>query len=341
MKEKDHCINEIRFKSSKSHAEKEKVIKVIARDKVLILQGFLERFQGKINSEGMELILPYIEELFRCEDTSVQAAWSLFNLIGQEIGPIETSSRFLPHLTKLFSGENSTPKHMKMYHRTFLVQLVLRLGLRTFLSNFATLLVEAVAGYKDYIFEDLFLDAHESSEIREMNRTRADTIEQEDSNLPPLVEENQIEDQGGELLSQENEDFPESSVKEDPTESTQDDIDEIADEILDDVSCSNGDKVENDKDNESIGSFNQNEDELSNKSDRSEEGRSGRSEGEEAGRGGDQDSLQSFGGLIEMSRTRAESISDVEADSWPERADDSSKMEGLQFQVSHVVYWYM
>ncbi|KAK3093971.1 hypothetical protein FSP39_022380 [Pinctada imbricata] len=245
IKEKEYEIDQIKWRSSKPLSEKEKVIKVIARDKVTIMQNFLEKFQGKVKSEGLELILPYVEELFSDRDTSVQAAWSLFNLIGQEIGPTETVVRFLPHLTKLFSGENSTPKHMKIYHRTFLVQLLLRLGLQIFLSNFSTLLVEAVAGYKDYIFEDLFL-----------------------------------EDQ--------------------------------------------------DRDAESIGSYSQNEDDLSNKSDKSEESKSLKSEPEDVSRSVEHDPIASL--LTRMSQENTESISDLDTKSISSQNEESHRADSLQFQ---------
>ena len=49
-----------------------------------------------------------------------------------------------------FDDESTTPKHMKLYHRTYIIQLIVRLGLECFLSSFSTLLVEAsVDGEQD------------------------------------------------------------------------------------------------------------------------------------------------------------------------------------------------
>ena len=136
---------------AKSKQEKGKIEKVLARKKVELLEKFLKRNYGKISEEGYELILPYVEELFQDQYTTVQAAWSLLNIVGKDLGPQHTAKALLPYLTKLLSGERTTPKHMKLYHRSFLVQTLLRLGLEKFLVHFATLLVEAVAGYKDFV----------------------------------------------------------------------------------------------------------------------------------------------------------------------------------------------
>ena len=139
---------------TKHKPERRKIEKVLARKKVELIESFLKRNCGKISEEGYELILPYIEELFQDEDTTVQAAWSLLNIVGKDLGPNHVTKTLLAYLTRLFNGEETTPKHMKLYHRTFLVQILLRLGLEKFLMHFATLLVEAVAGYKDFVVED-------------------------------------------------------------------------------------------------------------------------------------------------------------------------------------------
>ncbi|KAL3874505.1 hypothetical protein ACJMK2_037514 [Sinanodonta woodiana] len=151
FKDNDSEIDKVKMDMSKSQAERRKLIKVTARQKVALLEKYLVKYREDLSEEGYEILLPYVEELFQDPNTTVQAAWSLLNLVGQDLGPVETSKRFLSYLIRIFIGEVSTPKHMKLYHRTFLVQLLLRLGLDTFLTNFSTLLVEATAGYKDFI----------------------------------------------------------------------------------------------------------------------------------------------------------------------------------------------
>ncbi|KAK6998450.1 WD repeat-containing protein 81 [Biomphalaria glabrata] len=136
--------------------EKTNRIKQLEREKVPILDMFLWRHQSYLGSEGMGLVLPYIQDLLQNEFTTVHAAWSLFNVVTRELGPEESTKQFLPSLTALYSGEISSAKHIKLYHRSFLTHLIIRLGLKTFLTYFSTLLVEAVAGYKDFPIANRF-----------------------------------------------------------------------------------------------------------------------------------------------------------------------------------------
>ena len=41
----------------------------------------------------------------------------------------------------------STAKHLKLYHRTFLINLIVHIRLGTFLEHFTNFLIEAVGGY--------------------------------------------------------------------------------------------------------------------------------------------------------------------------------------------------
>ena len=161
---------------TKPKQEKRKSEKVKARKKVELIEKFLKRNYGKISQEGYELILPYIEELFQDEYTTVQAAWSLLNIVGKDLGPQQVAKALLPYLTRLLSGEETTPKHMKLYHRTFLVQILLRLGLEKFLVHFATLLVEAVAGYKDFVASE----GSTTQEVDEEEEEETDFIGEEE-----------------------------------------------------------------------------------------------------------------------------------------------------------------
>jgi hypothetical protein len=113
---------------------------------------------SRCGSEGIELILPHVKEMFDNLDTTVPAAWALFNHIARALGPKETAKQLLPSLMRLFDGDYSTQKHLKLYHRSYLKQLIIRLGLQTFLAHFSTLLIEAVAGYKDYPIEGEICD---------------------------------------------------------------------------------------------------------------------------------------------------------------------------------------
>lgn len=84
---------------------------------VPLLGAFLWKYQSLLGSEGMGIILPYIQDLLQNECTTAQAAWSLFDGTTRELGPAVSAKQFLPFLMALFSGEMSSAKHIKLYHR--------------------------------------------------------------------------------------------------------------------------------------------------------------------------------------------------------------------------------
>lgn len=325
LKQKDSEVRDIEWKCKKNLIEKSKLIKILSREKVAILQRFLELYQGRLEQEGLTLILPYVEELFENKDTSVQAAWSLFSLIGQEIGPQETNKKFTPFLVKLFNVENPTPKHMKLYSKSFIIQLLLRLGLKTFFSHFSTLLVEAVSGFKDYIFED-FIEQQDRVSLQEYQN---DT--NQNKYLPVLQEENAKED---DICESQDSDFTNisSDLRRDAelTESTQDDVDEIDEESVSDLPYT-GDETDPDQ--------------LSNKSRSSASNKS--EEDDEAGSYGDNNSSKEVDeDDISSERASIHSISrltgfpttdsadDTETPVWNERQDTLTETESLQFEVN-------
>ena len=120
-------------------------------ERVSLLTQYLTRMSSKLGVAGLELVIPYVLQRFTdLQISAAQAAWSLFYPLSQALGPAQTSRHFLPALTSLFDTEETSVKYLKIYHRSFIVQLIIRLGLETFLGSFSTLLVEAVAGYKDF-----------------------------------------------------------------------------------------------------------------------------------------------------------------------------------------------
>ncbi|XP_064623672.1 WD repeat-containing protein 81-like [Lineus longissimus] len=131
----------------------------LQREKVYTMSEYLVVVLSQCGQEGIDLILPNVKEMFDNLDTTVPAAWALFNHIARALGPKETANQLLPSLMRLYDGDYSTQKHLKLYHRSYLKQLIIRLGLQTFLAHFSTLLIEAVAGYKDFPGECDMLDS--------------------------------------------------------------------------------------------------------------------------------------------------------------------------------------
>ena len=153
LRESDSQVDQLKD-SELNLAEKFATAKSLGKLKVANIANKLSELLPMLSGVAIELIMPYIEELLSDPHTSVQATWILFNPISQALGPKGTIKRLLPWMTKLLDGENSTSKHMKLYHWSFLLHLIIRLGLGVFLSKFSTLLIEAVAGYKDFAIGD-------------------------------------------------------------------------------------------------------------------------------------------------------------------------------------------
>jgi len=162
-------------------------------ERVSLLTQYLTRMSSKLGVDGLEIIIPYVLQRFTdLQISAAQAAWSLFYPLSQALGPAQTVRYFLPALTSLFDTEETSVKYLKIYHRSFIVQLIVRLGLETFLGSFATLLVEAVAGYKDFpsgdatslsSIDDVVGDHNEPPVIRRVYESDVDLTPTDDTDV--------------------------------------------------------------------------------------------------------------------------------------------------------------
>ncbi len=121
-----------------------------AEFRVKLAASELQPFYDCLKLEVMPLLLPMIKELFNDSSTAVVAAWYLFEPIARILGPRATLTNLLQPILAIFEGSYQTSKHLKLYHRSFLQFLTLRMGTAEFLIYFTTYLIEAVGGYKDY-----------------------------------------------------------------------------------------------------------------------------------------------------------------------------------------------
>lgn len=160
----------------------------------------------------VQLLLPHVIDLVNEDETSILAAWYLFDIIATALGPKDTRKYLLQPILSLYEAENGdrrnslqkydplrrfsssnvfkSRKAVKLYHHSFLLKLIVRFGLDCFLTNFVTPLIEAVGGYKDPQINLPYHTHHRrSSNIgpsRSMNKNlRFDSTDKRDSIMTP------------------------------------------------------------------------------------------------------------------------------------------------------------
>ncbi|XP_045593332.1 WD repeat-containing protein 81 isoform X2 [Procambarus clarkii] len=148
MRQYSQLLNEANMLLSESQKRKEYILKV-AEIRVKMAAKDLPDLLPSLSAEGLDLVLPYLIELFEYPESAVNAAWYLTSLIAQALGPEEANKHLLPPVVKLFEAETVTDKHLKLFHRSFLLQLIVWHGLHKFLTFFVTPLIEGVGGYKE------------------------------------------------------------------------------------------------------------------------------------------------------------------------------------------------
>lgn len=164
----------------------------IAECKIMACAAQIERLlipHGYEQFNVVELILPHIIALLTSEDTSILAAWFLFDSVAIALGQNKTQKYLLNPILKLYDAEsdervtflnsNFDPsmkftssssstsfknrKTIKLYHHSFLLRLIVRFGLGSFLNNFVPPLIEAIGGCKEPSIPHSFHHYHENS----------------------------------------------------------------------------------------------------------------------------------------------------------------------------------
>ncbi|XP_014234232.1 WD repeat-containing protein 81 isoform X1 [Trichogramma pretiosum] len=172
---------------------------------------------------SVQLIVPHIRQIFEQPLSVVLAAWHLFDPIARAIGPRETAKVFLKPLMNLYDRgslmdrlelSNNLPanlvtkfKTVRLYHRSFLLKLIVRLGLKCFLENFITPLVEAVGGYRNHLSGSLNSNFEKAGILKNcpltVESSNADNV------LSPLDEDSSVESEF--ILSGRNASTPNNS----------------------------------------------------------------------------------------------------------------------------------
>lgn len=84
---------------------------------------------GELRQQDLDLVMGHLGDLFSQRDSSLLAVWHLFEVVGRALGPRALAERLLSILVALLSPEQPTPRHMRLFHHSFLLKLQVGGGL--------------------------------------------------------------------------------------------------------------------------------------------------------------------------------------------------------------------
>ena len=148
-------------------------IRIRACSFFLISSAFVTQAGNDLGVEGVDLIAPFVLELFGQPQSSVHALWTLFAPMTSLMSAEESCDVVLPHLMSVYEQDatKTTTKHMKLYHKSFIVQLMVRLGVGVFLEDISRTTIEACAGFKDFRSDTLVTSQLDADDVMQCSIT--------------------------------------------------------------------------------------------------------------------------------------------------------------------------
>ena len=171
---------------------------------------------GTAMETSLQLIVPHVRQIMNEPYSAVLATWHLFDPIAKALGPRDTARTFLTSILNLYENGSIMDSHnntdilspgllakfctMRLYHRSFLLKLMVRLGLGRFLENFVTPLVEAVGGYRDYVQGSSPTHLHRGGNLKSCDLSG--NCGDGEAILSPLDEDSSLDSENNEIVAE-------------------------------------------------------------------------------------------------------------------------------------------